>query len=175
MSKNRPNSRIEGRVPHEDEALAQSLGDIELDLPIDSDKAREVHATDHIDKLINDTSDHGTIFGLNIKHELRIPSKRAGKVHSTDYDETVILKTVDNGIKFGTEIKYGVRPSKRVRVPLLDEGWESLGISGLDVPIDHGKEVNKISVASITDNNMHMRPWPVVIVPPPPPDPPNPN
>ncbi|XP_071151706.1 uncharacterized protein [Mytilus edulis] len=149
MSKNRQNSRIEdetksnterdnfteGRLSCEDEELAQSLGDIKLDIPIDFDKVDEVHSTDHDEETMHDTSDHRTIFGLKIKHKVRIPSKR-------------------------------------VSVPRLDGDWESL--SELDVPIDHGKEINEISVASITDDNMKMRPWPVVLEPPPPPDPPNP-
>ncbi|XP_063436330.1 uncharacterized protein LOC134717766 [Mytilus trossulus] len=151
MSINRPNSRIE------DETKSNTESDYFT-------KDRVSCEDEKLAQCLGDIALH-----------LPIDSDKVNEIHSKDHDENTMHATSDRSTIFGLKNKHKLRiPSKRVSVPRLGLDWESFDLSELDVPIDHGKEINEISVASITDDNMNMRPWPVVLEPPPPPDPPNP-
>ncbi|XP_076080412.1 uncharacterized protein LOC143051370 [Mytilus galloprovincialis] len=102
-------------------------------------------------------------------------TKEADGVRSTHQDETLTPDTPDHVTTFDRKIKInnGTILGRRDREQQQDEVCSEL-VDHSNVSVYYGN-VQEKSVASITEDNMHMRPCPAVMVPPPPPDPPNPN
>ncbi|XP_052084941.1 uncharacterized protein LOC127722136 [Mytilus californianus] len=102
--------------------------------------------------------------------------KEVDKVHSAYHGESVIPDRSDHDATFdhSPEIKNGLRPRKEVKVAPQDVVCSERLDRKEELTVFHGN-VHEKSVASITEDNLYMRPWPVVLEPPPPPDPPNPN
>ncbi|XP_063438587.1 uncharacterized protein LOC134719523 [Mytilus trossulus] len=103
-------------------------------------------------------------------------TKEVDEVCSTHQDETLKPDTPDHVTTFNRKITInnGTILRSRDRVQHHEACSKLVDHSKFDKSEYYGNVPEKY-VASIAEDNMHMRPCPAVMVPPPPPDPPNPN